>query len=105
MADAAAWSSRSRSAGRIWRSSIGLPVVRGKTAIFSARGDEEGGRARLELEEPLGGEDLAELDRLAGDPRHDDDLLGQRRVADEDFEHEAVELRFWQRVGAVRLDR
>ena len=36
---------------------------------------------------------------------HDVELLVFRRVLDDDVEHEAIELRFGQRIGALELDR
>ena len=42
---------------------------------------------------------------VAGAALHDLQLLLLRRVVDEDHEHEAVELRFGQRIGALLLDR
>ena len=40
-----------------------------------------------------------------GHPLDDHELLGGRRVVDQHLEHEAVDLRLGQRVGALRLDR
>ena len=36
---------------------------------------------------------------------HDLELLVFRRMLDDDVEHEAIELRFGQRIGAFELDR
>ena len=47
--------------------------------------------------------ELRILDRRRGP--HDLDLLVLRQVVDHDLEHEAVELRFGQRVRAFLLDR
>ena len=41
----------------------------------------------------------------AGRPLHDRQFFGPRRIADDDVEHEPVELRFRQRIGALLLDR
>ena len=43
--------------------------------------------------------------RACGHPLDDDELLGRRGVADEHLEHEPVDLRLRQRVGALGLDR
>src|SRR5256886_4060032 len=48
---------------------------------------------------------LVELDLGSGDAFDDDDLLLEGRVVDQDLQHESVELRLRQRVGAVGLDR
>ena len=43
--------------------------------------------------------------RMAGRRPHHLDLLVVGRVLDDDVEHEAIELRFGQRIGALELDR
>ena len=54
----------------------------------------------------LGRQEVIELrQRVAGRRPRDLDLLGLRRVVQLDQEHEAVELRFGQRVGSFLLDR
>ena len=58
----------------------------------------------------LQGQQLLGVDRLlhrlegAGHPLDDDELLGGRGITDQHLEHEAVDLRFRQRIGAFRLD-
>ena len=60
----------------------------------------------LERDQVLAGDRPLELRVLNRRRRADDvDLLVVRRVLDDDVEHEAIELRFGQRIGAFELDR
>jgi hypothetical protein len=60
----------------------------------------------LELDQILAADRPFELRILNRRRRpHDVDLLVVRRVLDDDVEHEAIELRFRQRIGALELDR
>ena len=70
-----------------------------------ARVDVDGRGRLLQLAQPLQLEHAAELRR--GDERalHDRQLLVVLGIADEDLEHEAVDLCLGQRVGALGLDR
>ena len=59
----------------------------------------------LQLEDALRRQHLAQRRAVAGRHLVDDlDLLVRRRIADVDLEHEAIELRLGQRVGALLLD-
>ena len=59
----------------------------------------------LQLDQVLRRQHLADLDRFADHPLDDSNLLARGRIADHDLEHETVDLRFRQRVGAIGLDR
>ena len=59
----------------------------------------------LDRAEVVEGEQLLELGRGHQRALDDRQLLVVLRVVDEDLEHEAVDLRLGQRIGALRLDR
>src|SRR4051812_17211980 len=67
--------------------------------------DEHGVRRALVAGERGGGEHLADLRRGAQRALDDRDLVAVLGVADDELEHEAVDLRLGQRVGALGLDR
>ena len=63
---------------------------------------EDGSLQRLQILQRQRLPKLGRLDELAV---HDRQLLVVRRIVDQDLEHEAVDLRLGQRIGALRLDR
>src|SRR3954464_9490436 len=67
--------------------------------------DEHGVRRALVAGERGGGEHLADLRGGAQRALDDRDLVAVLGVADDELEHEAVDLRLGQRVGALGLDR
>ena len=69
-------------------------------------GDRHAADNLLQLQDFGRVEDLLELGRrLARDAPVDADLVRPRRIVDDDVEEEAVELRLWERIGALLLDR
>src|SRR2546421_3559702 len=63
------------------------------------------GHRLLHLLELIERHHLVKLDRRTGDPLHDDHFFLEGGVVDQDLQHEAVQLGFGERVGAVSLDR
>jgi hypothetical protein len=59
----------------------------------------------LQLRELLGAGHRHDVDGRAGDALHDHEFLFVGRVVHQHLHHEAVDLRFRQRVGALGLDR
>ena len=69
------------------------------------RVDVDGGCGGLQLLQLLQREGLAQLGRRLELPVHDCQLVVALGVADQDLEHEAVDLRLGQRICPLRLDR
>ena len=72
---------------------------------FTARSTNTSCGGVLGLDQPLGREHLLDLGRARQRAVDDGHLLVLGRVVDDHLEHEPVDLRLRQRVGALRLDR
>ena len=82
-----------------------MAVATSTVQLISAGIDVHLGRLLLQCRQLLERQHLGELGRLLERARDHGQLLVVRRVVDQDLQHEAVDLRLGQGIGALRLDR